>query len=230
MILVTLASSQELDTKDNVESVIFQPVEQIWTSKSSWTISTATDYEPYGRALFDIRNYAISVRNNMHEFYKTFKLEDDRYMKLINMTREDLDRAIDRLTDTHSRFYNLIVTTRNHPSNIVKRLLLPLGNILGFLFGTASSVDIKGLKKDIQTLYANQVKHGEILNEVITITNISRGLIHENRLTINNLIDSVEFLNETLVNIHEDIEPLFVTRRFLLVHGEVQIHSHRLRA
>ena len=104
MILVTLASSQELDTKDNVESVIFQPVEQIWTSKSSWIISTAIDYEPYGRALFDIRNYAISVRNNMHEFYKTFKLEDDRYMKLINMTREDLDRAIDTLTDIHSSF------------------------------------------------------------------------------------------------------------------------------
>ena len=160
MILVTLASSHELDTKDNVKSVIFQPVEQIWTSKSSWIISTAIDYKPYGRALFDITNYAISVRNNMHEFYKIFKLEDDRYMKLINMTREDLDRAIDRLTDIHSRFYNLIGTTRNHPSNIVKRSLLPLGNILGFLFGTASSGDIKGLKKDIQTLYANQVKHG----------------------------------------------------------------------
>ena len=97
------------------------------------------------------------------------------------------------------------------------------------MFGTASSVDIKGLKKVIQTLYANQVKHGEILNEVITITNISRGLIHENRLTFNNLIVSVEFLNETLVNIHEGIEPLFVTRRFLLVHGEVQIHGQRLK-
>ena len=159
----------------------------------------------------------ISVRNNMHEFYKTFKLEDDIYMKLINMTREDLDKAIDRLNDIHSRFYNLIDTTRNHPSNVVKGSLLPLGNMLGFLFGTASSGDIKGLKKDIQTLHANQVKHGEILNEVSTITNISNDLIHENRLTINDLINSVEFLNETLVNIHEDIEPLFVTRRFLLV-------------
>ena len=97
------------------------------------------------------------------------------------------------------------------------------------MFGTTSSGDIKGLKKDIQILYVNQVKHGEILNEVITIPNISRALIHENRLTINNLIDSVEFLNETLINIHEDIEPLFVTRRFLLVHGEVQIHSHGLK-
>ena len=161
---------------------------------------------------------------------KHLNLKMIEYMKLINITREDLERATDRLTDVHSMFYNLIGATRNHPSNIVKRSLLPLGNKLGFLLGTASSGDIKGLKKGIQTLYANQVKHGEILTEVITITNISRGLIHENRLIINNLIDFVEFLNETLVNIHEDIEPLFVTRRFLLVHGKVQIHSHRLRA
>ena len=85
---------------------------------------------------------------------------------------------------------------------------------MGFLFGTASSGDIKGLKKDIQTLCANLVKHGEILNEyTITITNISRGLIHENRLTINNLIDSVEFLNKTLVNIHEDIESFISNKK-----------------
>ena len=120
MILVKSASPQELDTKDNIESVIFHPVKQIWTSKSSRIISVAIDYEPYGKILFDINNYAISVRNNMHQLYKTFKLGDDRYVKLINMTREDLDRAIDRLTDIHSRFYNLIGTTRICPSNIVK--------------------------------------------------------------------------------------------------------------
>ena len=128
-----MASSQELDTKDNVESVILQPVVKIWTSKSSSIISTAIDYEPYGRALFDIKNYAISVRNNMHEFYKTFKLEDDTFIKLINMTREDLDRAIDRLTDFHSRFYNLIGTTRNHPSNIVKKVTITIRKHIGFL-------------------------------------------------------------------------------------------------
>ena len=66
MILVTLASSQKLDTKDNVEAVIFLPVEQIWTSKSSGIMSTAIDYESYGRALFDIRNYCARVQSGLH--------------------------------------------------------------------------------------------------------------------------------------------------------------------
>ena len=33
-----------------------------------------------------------------------------------------------------------------------------------------------------------------------------------------------------LANIQRDIQPLFVSRQFLLTHAEVLIHSHRLRA
>ena len=43
------------------------------------------------------------------------------------------------------------------------------------------------------------------------------------------MIDSVLTSNETLTNIEKELEPLFVTRRFLLVHAEVLILSHRLR-
>ena len=43
------------------------------------------------------------------------------------------------------------------------------------------------------------------------------------------MIDSIQFLNDTLANIHKDIEPMFVTSRFLLTHAEVLIHSHRPR-
>ena len=93
---MALASSQEQVTKENVESVIYQPVEQIWTSKSSWIIST----------YIDIRQYAVSVRNSMHGFYKTFKFEDERYVKLINMTRQDLETTIDILSNIHSCFFS----------------------------------------------------------------------------------------------------------------------------
>ena len=46
---------------------------------------------------------------------------------------------------------------------------------------------------------------------------------------INNMINSMQFLNGTLVNIHKEIEPLFITRRFLLTHALVLIDTHRLR-
>ena len=35
--------------------------------------------------------------------------------------------------------------------------------------------------------------------------------------------------NSNLVDMHEGIEPLFASRMFLLVHGEVQIHNPTLK-
>ena len=41
------------------------------------------------------------------------------------------------------------------------------------------------------------------------------------------MIDSIIFLNE--IDIHEEIQPLFTTRRFSLVHNEILIRTQRLR-
>ena len=101
--------------------------------------------------------------------------------------------------------------------------------LLHFLFGTAGPHDVNAITKDVQTLYENQMREGEVLDDDLCITNVSRSLITENRLKINNLIDSVLTLNETLANIEKELEPLFVTRTFLVIHDEVLIHSHRLR-
>ena len=61
------------------------------------------------------------------------------------------------------------------------------------------------------------MKQSEVLHDVLSITNVSRGLRTENRLKINGLLDSVPKLNGTLTNIEKVLESLFVTRRFLLV-------------
>ena len=72
------------------------------------------------------------------------------------------------------------------------------------------------------------MRQSEVL-DVLSITNVSRGLIIENMFKINNLIDSVLTLNETVTNIEKELEPLFVTRRFLLMHAEVLIHQSQVR-
>ena len=44
------------------ESVIFQPVDQIQTSKSSWVFTTAVDFTPYLETISNVINYGITVR------------------------------------------------------------------------------------------------------------------------------------------------------------------------
>ena len=81
----------------------------------------------------------------------------------------------------------------------------------------------------MKQLYENQVDPTEILDEIVTITNISRGLINENRLKIDIIIDTIVSINETILNIKTHIQTLFTARRGLLLHSEFMIHHARIR-
>ena len=47
------------------ESVIFQPVDEIQMSKSSWIFSTAVDFTPYLRSLNSVYDYGIKVKETL---------------------------------------------------------------------------------------------------------------------------------------------------------------------
>ena len=68
-----------------------------------------------------------------------------------------------------------------------------------------------------------------VLNDIITITNVSRGLINENIKKINNIIDTIISLNQTIHDIRGQLQPLYTARRFMLMHTEFLIHHTRIR-
>ena len=94
----------------------------------------------------------------------------------------------------------------------------------------ADDKDVESMKQDIQRLYDNQADQSKALNDIISMTNISRDLISENILEINQIISTISFLNETIDNTMNELKPLFTTRRFLFLHTESLIHHSRLRS
>ena len=84
------------------------------------------------------------------------------------------------------------------------------------------------MKQDIQRLYDNQVDQANILNDVVSITNISRGLINENIMKINEIIKTITFLNDSIDELYERLRPLYHSRRFQLLHSETQTHHLRI--
>ena len=111
-----------------------------------------------------------------------------------------------------------------------KRSLLPLARLFHFLFGTAKDEDVISMKQDIKKLYDNQMCQSKVLNNVISIANISRGLINENILKINQIISTITFLNDMMDSIMNQLRPLFSARRFFLLHTETLIHDARIRS
>ena len=93
------------------------------------------------------------------------------------MTLDDINIAISEISTTRLEASNLIDHTLNNNDRRFKRSLLPLGGLFSFLFGTADLSDGDSLKADVKQLYENKVEQTQILDEIVTITSISRRLI-----------------------------------------------------
>ena len=117
----------------------------------------------------------------------------------------------------------------HNKNNRHKRSLLPLGGLFNFVFDTAEQKDMDLLKQQVKELYENQVDQEEILNDIISVANISRGLINQNIMKINDIIGTISSLNDTIVNIEQQLVPLFTARRFIFLHLEFLIHPPRYK-
>ena len=220
LILPILGTNCEL-----TESVIFQPVDDIQTSKSSWIFSTAIDFTPYLRSLRSVFSYGRNVKETVVAFKSTFHRQHPRYMELLNITVDDLNLALDEILHMQTEASNLI----DHLADRHKRSLLPFGGLFSFLFGTADQNDLDSVKADIKQLYQNQMDQTNVLNDVISITNVSRGLINENIKKINNIIDTIINLNQTIKHIAGQLEPLYIARKFMFMHTDFISHHTRIR-
>ena len=120
----------------------------------------------------------------------------DRYhVHLIRLTLYDVNSGITEINEAHDKFLNLTGMIHND-NNRYKRSLLPLGGLFHFLFGTADQKDLDEIERDVKTIYDNQIKQTEVLSDIISITNVTRTLINENREKINGMIHNIESLQE----------------------------------
>ena len=211
------------------ESVVFHPVDQIYNSITSWILTTAIDFNPYKDSLFGINQYALKAEQSLIRYSESFHSSDPSYSFLLNMTVDDINSVLCEITSTKIEAFNLI----NHihrPKDIrTERSLLPFGGLF-HLFGTANDEDVRSMKQDVQKLYDNQISQSKVLNDVISIANIFRGLINENIRKINQIISAITFINDAMDSIMNQVRPLFLARRFLLLHTESLIHHSRIRS
>ena len=222
-LIVTTTSSGEV-----TESVVFHPIDQIHTSISSWILTTAIDFLPYYIVLDRVYQYTYNVKISINQAFRDFQHEDSKYNQLLSMTLIDLSSALDQIHITRTQVSDLIGHMNNEKSNRHKRSLLPLGGLFNFLFGTTDQKDIDLLKQQVKELYENQVDQEENLND-ISVANISRGLINQNIMKINDAIGTISSLNDTIGNKEQQLVPLFTARRFLFLHLEFLFHHSRYK-
>ena len=195
MLVMTFGSISEM-----TETVLFHPIGNIHTSISSWIITTALDFEPYSVMVYDMNEYAKSRKSYLMSQMPLFQYKDPRYNHLFKITPDDINMTITDISTIRLEPSNLIDHDLNNNNRRLKRSLLHLGDRFSFLFGTANQSDVDSLKADVKQLYENQVDQTQILDAIATITNISRGLINENRLNIYMMVDTILSINEVILH------------------------------
>ena len=128
MLAMTLGSRSEM-----TESMIFHPIFNIHTSISSWIITTALDFEPYSIMLYNVNEYAKSIKIHLMSQMPLFQNKDPRYTHLFNMTLDDINMAITEISITRIEASNLINhALNNNNGRLGRSLLLFRWSILAF--------------------------------------------------------------------------------------------------
>ena len=220
MFAVTLLTVTSTSSGEVTESVLFHPIDQIHTSISSWILTTAINFLPYHIALDRVYHYTYNVITSINQAFRDFQHETPNYNQLLSMTLSDLSSALDQIHITRTEVSDLIGHMNHDKNNKHKRSPLPLGGLFNFLFGAADWKDIDLMKQQVKELYENQVDQEKILDDILSVANISRGLINQNIMKINYIIGTISSLNDSIENIKQQLVPLFTARKSLFLHLE----------
>ncbi|ESP03279.1 hypothetical protein LOTGIDRAFT_171626 [Lottia gigantea] len=175
------------------QNVLFRPLP---TSRSKWTLTLVHDINPFLRFTSDLAidvgrtflavdeimsNY--SIKNNSQEYVSTF----NTLKKEVTTVRDEIEDLLDGVNDFQT------LSTKHARS---KRALIPfVGKALSRLFGTVSTEDLDVIRKNIEILAANQHAITQVVSESLSLLNVSRLQISENRQQVNILSKSLHKLD-----------------------------------
>ena len=170
------------------ENVIFQKVNEVSVTRAHWQIALLLDTTVFSTFLTQLETRLENITKATHDMTTQFKrndivLQTDAFEQSLAQLHTELEyiRADhDNVLDSYLDYKTL--------SHIQKRSLLPLGGFFKFLFGTADDSDIRNIQIHVNQLQESQKTVIHVLQNSLSILNVTQQHISENRHFINTLI------------------------------------------
>ena len=106
------------------------------------------------------------------------------YIQLFKLTQNDVPHLYSLHSENNQDLNDLLTVLDPVNYGRTKRALLPLGGFFKSLFGTASNKDVQKIKKAVQDLARRQNDQGALLSEALSLINITRVDVEDNRHAI----------------------------------------------
>ena len=185
------------------ESVIFKKLSDIHTSRSHWKLTLVEDLTNYVPSIIIAQSQTTHLQVELRILLAHLKGNVSQSWKPeLNELASDLRNLVSEIGELSSTYRDLEKLDSQPKRHRRKRSLIPLIGTLGsYLFGMVSESDLNAIKRNVHKLFNNQNRIVHVLNESLSLMNISRGEIKQNRDKINEVIKSVEGLNYGLSRI-----------------------------
>ena len=211
----------------------FQKVKDVTTTKSRWLVTFVIDLKPYTRIITKLDADIQNVANGTQRLANYYFAENQDYMRSFRKLNEAIEIVKETYQGIISSFTEYSALYQPRP----KRSLLPfVGKALHFLFGSVSDSDLEAVHRGVRILTENQKSMAHVVRESLSIINVSRVQISENRQTINELTETLIDMGDKIQALSEELErkihqvEAFVSTYFHinLVVSEVQQMINRL--
>ena len=184
------------------ETVIFQPVLQVYPTRHSWII---TAHISLGNLEHHWKLFRRQITRTQ-QFLRSLEQHPSASTQLLTTLQLELSNIQDIYKSNEATIIsaiNLLNSNQPQPITRCKRSLLPfLGTALSWLTGMATTKDIRSIKTRIIQLIATQSSQHDTLVHIVSILNVTRYATQVNRHSINKLIDAVHIASQDIDNLY----------------------------
>ena len=207
-------------------SVVFNKVNEITTTRSRWLVSLVTDLNPFEHALEKLLQDVGSTQKAIRKLTNQYDRPEQRgYNNILAGLRKEVKSLRKTRNFLTKRFVEY------HSLQRQKRSLIPvIGKALGVLFGTITEDDLDTVKTNINQMHRTQQEFAHVLTDSVTIVNITREQVMENRHSLNSLINSVQALDQEIANVTGALEEhITELEQFVQVYLQVDLAIETLK-
>lgn len=203
------------------ENVIFQKTNEIYTNDAHWHVTFVHDLKPFQGLVSKIKSDIASTSQILHAI--AFDYNRKELMEYAE-TFKSLQIEVDLLTETYQSIHKTFegYRTLHRDTRRVKHSVLPfVGQLMGTLFGTLSENDRDNINRNINVLADNQEQIVHDLETSLSVLNMTRVAVNENRRSIMDLIICIQKLDRKISKLQGQLEDK-LTRLGQFVHTYLQ--------
>ena len=214
------------------ENVVFRQRAEVSTTQSTWVLGFTIDLGSYGRFLAQVRdnlNLSDWLIGRAIETVNKRAGGDQIYPKLFASQQLDLASIRDGYQFCVDR-YNDVRQLSNKVQRKRRSLLPWAGRILSGLFGVVSEEQLQVVLQQIQSLASNQADIVHDIEDQVSLINVTRVELGENRHAINTLIEVTrELKNRMGDTTGQIVNTLLPFKQFVVTYLQIQLHLGELR-